>query len=82
MYVGRILNGKRPAKLPIMQATKFELIINAKTAKTLGIIVPGSLLAGSGPDHRKKLPPTRHDLRISDDVVNCSVASAQAETFP
>jgi putative ABC transport system substrate-binding protein len=45
IYTGRILKGERPGELPIMQSSKFELVVNLKVAKTLGLTVPGGILS-------------------------------------
>lgn len=44
LYTGRILKGEKPADMPVQQATKVDLIINLKVAKTLGITVPNTLI--------------------------------------
>jgi len=44
-YVGRVLNGEKPAELPVMLSAKFELVVNSKTAQSLGIVIPTAVIA-------------------------------------
>jgi ABC-type uncharacterized transport system substrate-binding protein len=81
VYAGRLLKGAKPAELPVMQASKFEFIINLRTAKTLGLEVPLGLTAARRSDNANtRAVAARGRLQTSRDPISnqaCEVMRAE-----